>query len=92
MEQVRKWEQKFPHFRFVGVISDADAAEPLRRGLVHEAVLNDLPSLAGHQVYACGSPGLVTAARDAFVNQRQLKPAQFFSDAFVTTATPPSNG
>lgn len=86
LEQVRKWEQKFPNFRFVGVISDGDAPAPLRQGLVHEAVLQDLPTLADHQVYACGSPALVHVAREAFVQQRQLKVADFFSDAFATTA------
>ncbi|CAA9411536.1 MAG: hypothetical protein AVDCRST_MAG51-1425, partial [uncultured Ramlibacter sp.] len=33
-----------------------------------------------------GAPALVSAARDAFVHQRQLKPADFYSDAFATTA------
>lgn len=92
LEQVRKWEQKYPNFRFIGVISDGAAPEPLRQGLVHEAVLQDLPTLAGQQVYVCGAPVLVSAARDAFVHQRQLKPADFYSDAFATTAVDPAPG
>jgi NAD(P)H-flavin reductase len=86
MDVVRKWQQKFPHFRFVGVISDEPAGDPLRQGLVHEAVLADHPTLAGHQVYVCGAPVLVSTARDAFVGTRQLRAADFFSDAFATTA------
>jgi NAD(P)H-flavin reductase len=86
MDVVRKWQQKFAHFRFVGVISDEPAADPLRQGLVHEAVLAEHPTLAGHQVYVCGAPVLVSTARDAFVGTRQLRPADFFSDAFATTA------
>lgn len=88
---MRKWQQKFPHFRFVGVISDAEAAEPHRRGLVHEAVLQDHATLAGHQVYVCGAPVLVSAAREAFVKHRGLPPADFYSDAFATTAVEPTS-
>lgn len=86
MEQVRKWQQKHPHFRFAGVVSDAAAEAPLRSGLVHEAVLADLPSLTGHQVYVCGAPPMVSAAREAFVHGRGLPAADFFSDAFALSA------
>jgi NAD(P)H-flavin reductase/ferredoxin len=85
LEQVRKWQQKFPNFRFTGVVSDEAAEDPLRQGLVREAVLADHPTLAGHQVYVCGAPVLVSAAREAFVNGKQLRAANFFSDAFPTT-------
>ncbi|PNG46091.1 MULTISPECIES: 2Fe-2S iron-sulfur cluster-binding protein [unclassified Variovorax] len=87
MEQVQKWQRKHPHFRFAGVISDEDSNAPLRRGLVHEAVLADCATLAGTQVYVCGAPALVAAAREAFVKQRHLPAANFYSDAFVTTAS-----
>lgn len=86
LEQVRKWEQRHPNFRFVGVVSDGEAAVPLRSGLVHEAVLADHPALEGYDVYACGTPGLVTAARASFVAHKGLAPARFYSDAFATTA------
>jgi NAD(P)H-flavin reductase/ferredoxin len=86
MEQVRKWQQKFPHFKFIGVISEGEAPEPLRKGFVHEAVLSDHETLAGHQVYVCGAPVVVAAAREAFVQRRQLPPSAFYSDAFATTS------
>lgn len=86
IEQVRKWEQKHPHFRFVGLVSDGEAPAPLRTGLVHEAVLADHPTLEGHEVYACGAPALVAAARASFVAAKGLPPARFYSDAFATTA------
>ena len=86
LEQVRKWEQRHPNFRFVGVISEGEAPAPLRRGLVHEAVLADYPSLRDHEVYACGAPPLVTAARASFVAGKGLAPGRFYSDAFATTA------
>jgi NAD(P)H-flavin reductase/ferredoxin len=90
IEQVRKWQQKYANFRFAGVVSEGEAAEPLRAGLVHEAVLQDCVDLAGHQVYVCGSPPLVQAARQAFVRERGLQLANFYSDAFAATSAPSS--
>lgn len=84
LEQVRKWEQKFANFRFHGVISDGEAPAPWRSGLVHEAVLADHADLSGHEVYVCGAPVLVSAAKQAFT-ARGLPSAAFFSDAFAAT-------
>lgn len=85
MEQIRKWQQKFPNFCFHGVISDGEAPAPLRAGFVHEAVLADHADLSKHQVYVCGAPVLVTKAKEAFT-ARGLPPSAFYSDAFATTA------
>lgn len=68
---------------YVPVVSSATAGEwSGRTGRVHEAVIEDLPNLTGHEVYACGSPGMVAAARDAF-ELRGLDPAHFHCDAFA---------
>lgn len=94
LEQVKKWQQKFAHFRFVGVLSDDDSDHGMRRGLVHEAVLVDHADLAHHQVYVCGAPVLVSAARQAFTAQRDLPPGQFYADSFATVGSgsvPPSS-
>lgn len=84
MEQVKKWQQKFANFKFVGVISHGEAPADMRSGFVHEAVLADHADLSGHQVYVCGAPVLVSAARQAFTTQRALPGGQFFADSFVT--------
>lgn len=84
MEQVRKWSQKFQNFHFVGVISDGERGEDMRSGLVHEAVLADHADLSRHQVYVCGAPVLVSAAREAFTSKCGLPPGQFYSDSFAT--------
>lgn len=84
LEQVKKWQQKFSHFRFVGVLSDDDSDHNMRKGFVHDAVLADYTNLSGHQVYVCGAPVLVSAARQAFVAQRGLPGGQFYADSFVT--------
>ncbi len=54
-----------------------------RLGLVHEAVLADLPDLTRHEVYACGNPLMIEAARRDFTERGGLDPANFLSDAFV---------
>ena len=84
LEQVRKWEQKFPHFRFHGVLSEGEAPAPWRSGYVHEAVLADHADLSGHEVYACGAPVMVSAAKQAFA-ARGLPGGAFFADAFAST-------
>ena len=58
-----------------------------RTGLVHEAVMRDIPDMSGCQVYACGAPAMVEAARRDFISQCGLPQEEFFSDAF-TPAVP----
>lgn len=87
----RSWEGTLPGFRYVPVISDGtpDDGWGGRRGLVHEAVMSDFDDLSGHEVYACGAPAMIDAARDGFVGARGLAEHAFFADAF-TFATPNS--
>ena len=85
MDTVHKWRTAHPALQFVPVLSEAPEGEPgVRRGLVHEAVLEDFPSLAGAQVYACGSPAMTRAARETFVALGGLRVENFFCDAFVS--------
>jgi len=51
-----KWQQDHDGFRFVPVLSEAQPQDNWtgRTGLVHRAVMDDLPDMSGHQVYACG--------------------------------------
>ncbi|WP_124078062.1 CDP-6-deoxy-delta-3,4-glucoseen reductase [Pigmentiphaga humi] len=84
----RQWASEMPSFDYVPVLSDAAEADRWsgRTGLVHEAVMADHPSLAGHQVYACGSLAMVDAARRDFTSLRGLPESEFLSDAFLTEA------
>lgn len=59
-----------------------------RTGFPQQAALEDYADLAGHQVYACGSPVMVEAAHQAFTTQRRLPPAEFYSDAFTFSSKP----
>lgn len=87
-ELAQSWEQSLPDFRYVPVLSEArgDDAWTGRAGLVHEAVMADLPDLSRHHVYACGTRAMVDAARADFIARCGLAPDAFFSDAFVTAA------
>lgn len=63
-----------------------------RTGLVHQAVMQDLPDLSGYQVYACGVPIMVQSAHRDFVAQCGMREENFFSDAFVSKADMPAAG
>ena len=49
------------------MVSDDAVEPPLRRGLVHEAVLADHPDLSAHDVYMSGPPAMIEVARHRFV-------------------------
>ena len=73
-----------PHIQYQPVLSEPGAADAWtgRRGLVHQAVLEDHADLSGYQVYACGAPAMIDAARRDF-SARGLPAEEFFADAFT---------
>jgi len=79
-----KWALDHPGIRFVPVLSDSPESERWegRTGFVHAAAMQDFPDLSGHQVYVCGSPAMVAAARRDFVGQCRLPENEFFADSF----------
>ena len=79
---------QMPHLRYVPVVSDAlpEDAWTGRTGFVHREVMQDLPDLSGHQVYACGAPVMVDAARRDFVQHCGLPEDEFYADAFTSEA------
>lgn len=87
-EEAEHWAQRHPGCRFVPVLSDPAPGWHGRTGFVHEAVVADIPDLAGHEVYACGNPLMVDAARTVYCQDHGLPPARFHSDAFVTRCEP----
>lgn len=80
--------EQMPNLRYVPVVSDPlpEDAWPGRTGFVHLTVLQDFPDLSGHQVFACGKPAMVDAARKDFIHQAHLPEHHFFADAFTTQA------
>ena len=78
---------QMPNLRYVPVLSESfDEGWQGRSGLVHRAVMEDLPDLSGHQVYACGAPLMVDSARNDFVARCGLPAEEFYADAFTSEA------
>jgi CDP-4-dehydro-6-deoxyglucose reductase, E3 len=79
---------EMPQLRYVPVVSNAlpEDAWQGRTGFVHKAVLEDFPDLSGHQVYACGAPVVVEAARAEYPSLAGLPAEEFFADAFTSEA------
>ena len=79
---------EMPHLKYVPVVSDALPEDGWsgRTGFVHQAVLQDLPDLSGHQVYACGAPIVVDSARKDYVEKAGLPSEEFYADAFTSEA------
>ena len=73
---------------YVPVVSEALPEDHWtgRTGFVHRAVMQDLPDLSGHQVYACGVPVMVDAARKDFTATCKLPEEEFYADSFTTQA------
>jgi len=88
MSLAEQWARDLPHFNFVPVLSEAVAEDAWtgRTGLVHHAVIADLPDLSLHQVYACGAPVMVEAARRDFTGRHGLPAEEFYADAFTSAA------
>lgn len=92
-ELAERWANERENFHFVPVLSAAPEGDAWagRRGLVHQALLQDHPDLTGFEVYACGSTRMVESAVPDFVAHGL--PEQFcYSDAFTPSAPPPARG
>lgn len=87
-----RWRQLWPGFQFVPAIEDAQDAAELQafQGRADDAVRRHFDTLAGHEVYCCGGPPMVSAVRKACVEERGLDPHHFYSDVFVPGPAMPS--
>jgi CDP-4-dehydro-6-deoxyglucose reductase len=84
----REATARLPWLRYVPVLSEPAPGDDWRgrTGLVHEAVMADLPDLSGHEVYACGAPVMVDAARRDFTQGCGLASDDFHADSFTSAA------
>ena len=84
----RRPPRRCRHLRYVPVLSEAKPEDAWsgRSGLVHQAVMADLPDLSGHEVYACGAPIMVESAQREFVAPCGLPDDAFFADSFTSEA------
>ncbi len=83
-----QWQTDHPNFTFIPVLSDPRPEDdwPGRTGFVHEAVIADFADLSGYDVYACGGPGMIDAARRDFTQRCGLPADQFYADSFTYAA------
>jgi CDP-4-dehydro-6-deoxyglucose reductase len=88
LELCRQWARENVNFAFVPVLSEPspDCAWAGRTGFVHQAVMEDHRDLASYEVYACGAPVMVEAARRDFQLLCGLPNDMFFADEFITEA------
>jgi NAD(P)H-flavin reductase/ferredoxin len=82
-ELIAKWSAQANWLTTALVLSEATSGRPGR--LVHRAVLDDVSDLSRHQVYACGNPFMIEAARADFARIGKLPEHEFYADPFVAT-------
>lgn len=71
------------NLNYFPVLSEPDDSWKGKKGFVHEAVLSDCSDLSDFQVYACGAPPMIEAAKRDFLAKRNLPQNEFYADAFV---------
>lgn len=76
-----RWARESPNLQFHPIVSDPGQAADLRRGLVHEAVLQDHPDLSGHEVYMSGPPAMIHAGHQLFLDAG-LPESRLYHDSF----------
>ena len=79
-----RWASVNANLHYVPVLSDQAWAG--RTGLVHRVVLEDHADLSGFQVYACGAPAMIDAAKADFV-AAGLPEDEFYADSFTYAAS-----
>lgn len=78
---VRGWSEHHPHIHYIPVLSRPDADWQGRTGHVQDIALADFDDLRDFEVYACGHPAMVYAAKRLMM-EKGLDPEHCFSDAF----------
>jgi CDP-4-dehydro-6-deoxyglucose reductase len=79
---IESWKARLYEFRFVPVLSRADASWQGRRGHVQDAVAEDFDDLSEHAVYLCGSPAMVTESKALFATLGTSM-AHIYADSFT---------
>lgn len=79
-----QWQGEYGNFRFIPVLSEPRPEDQWsgRTGLAHLAVLADFADLSSYEVYACGAPPMIEAAKRDFMASG-LPEEAFHSDAFA---------
>lgn len=85
---IEEYLKNLPHLSFIPVISDPCPEDHWqgRIGMVHQAVMQDHPDMSTYQVYACGTPNMVSAAHQDFIEKCNLPESAFYMDSFTSSA------
>ena len=81
----KEWDRNHSDIHYRPVLAAAGDDWKGRRGFVQEAAVADFTSLAGFEMYACGNPNMVYAAKDAMV-ANGMSEDHCYSDAFEFAA------
>jgi NAD(P)H-flavin reductase/ferredoxin len=84
-ERVAKWADRAAWLSFVSVLSRPGGDWTGRTGRVQRAALEDNRDMSNVEVYACGNPLMIAAARKDFTTEGGLPEARFYADAFVAS-------
>ena len=84
----QEFTHTIPGFHYIPVISEALPEDGWqgRTGFVHRAVMHDFSDLSSYQIYACGAPIVIAAARTDFVKECRLPEEEFSADSFTSEA------
>lgn len=78
----QQWAKQHAHIHYQQAVSEEDhTAEGYFVGLAHEAVVANHPDLSAFDVYMSGPPGMIDAARSAFLKQG-LNADRLYYDSF----------
>jgi CDP-4-dehydro-6-deoxyglucose reductase, E3 len=86
-DAITRWSERLYEFNYVPVLSRPDAAWQGRRGYVQDAVCADLDDLSEHAIYLCGSPQMISSAKQAFL-ARGASAAHLYSEGFIPQTAP----
>ena len=86
LESVAALQRVHPALKLHVVVASGGDRRGQRRGLVTEAMDEDLRDLGGWRAYLFGSPPMVEAAT-LLVRRKAIEPARIHADAFYTQPT-----
>ncbi len=81
MPRSRICSMRAAHMRYVPVLSEPSPAWRGRSGWVHEAALEDIDDVQGHEIYAAGPPAMIAAVQREFT-ARGVPASRLYCDSF----------
>lgn len=80
-ELSENWMSENNNIRYIPVLSQAESTWSGKTGYVHQAVLDDFSDLEPFDIYVCGPPAMIIAAKEEF-QTKGMNAASFYYDSF----------